>query len=161
MGVILEFGTQAPWEDRVRANTAPEINRRIDLDLKRRIRFYAVQDPQTITERIEELDREWDIERILETNAAALTFAGSLLALAKGRKWFILPLIVSGFLLNHAIQGWCPPVGILRRRGVRTRLEIERERYALKILRGDFDSLDLNGSGTTRSAEQILEAIKL
>ena len=135
MGVILEFGTQARWEDRVKANTAPEINRRIDLDLKRRIRFYAVQDPQTITERIEELDREWDIERILETkqphDLRRLT-AG----LAKGRKWFILPLVVSGFLLNYAIQGWYPPVSILRRRGVRTRLEIEPERYALKILLG-------------------------
>jgi hypothetical protein len=46
--------------------------------------------------------------------------------------------MVTGFLLQHAIQGWCPPVPILRRLGFRTADEINRERYALKALRGDF-----------------------
>jgi hypothetical protein len=35
-------------------------------------------------------------------------------------------------------QGRCPPLSVLRRRGVRTRREIEAERCALKALRGDF-----------------------
>jgi hypothetical protein len=64
-----------------------------------------------------------------------------LLGVTSSKKWFVLPAIVSGFLLRHAIQGWCPPVPVLRRLGIRTRLEIERERYALKILRGDFDEV--------------------
>lgn len=41
----------------------------------------------------------------------------------------------------HAVQGCCPPVPLLRRLGLRTREEIERERYALKALMGDFAGL--------------------
>jgi hypothetical protein len=34
----------------------------------------------------------------------------------------------SGFLLQHALQGWCPPVPLLRQLGFRTSYEIEEER---------------------------------
>lgn len=108
---------------------------------EQRLRFYAVQDKTTIGDRLAELDREWDIERALEANAASVSLLGVILGTTLSRKWFFLPVIVGGFLLQHAIQGWCPPVPVLRRLGVRTRLEIEQERYALKILRGDFDDL--------------------
>ncbi len=53
----------------------------------------------------------------------------------------MVPAIVAGFLLQHAVQGWCPPVPIFRRMGIRTAREIDSERYALKIIRGDFESL--------------------
>ncbi|HZR15879.1 MAG TPA: DUF2892 domain-containing protein [Verrucomicrobiae bacterium] len=141
MNIAINLVSKTPKEDRVRAQTKPEINRRIDRELEQRLRFYAVQDKATISERLAELDREWDIERALEANAASVSLLGVILGTASSRKWFVLPVIVGGFLLQHAIQGWCPPVPVLRRLGVRTRLEIEQERYALKILRGDFDDL--------------------
>ena len=50
----------------------------------------------------------------------------------------LLPALVTGFLFQHAVQGWCPPVPLFRRMGVRTRPEIDREKFALKALRGDF-----------------------
>lgn len=53
----------------------------------------------------------------------------------------MVPVIVSSFLLHHAGRGWCPPVPIFRRLGVRTRQEIDAERFALKVLRGDLDEL--------------------
>src|SRR5437016_5590529 len=95
-----------PKEDRVRANTNPEINERIDRDLEHRLRCYAVQDKQVLSERIEELDREWDVERLLEAQAATLTFLGTLLGITRSRRWLILPLVVSGFFLQHPLQGW-------------------------------------------------------
>lgn len=52
-----------------------------------------------------------------------------------------MPAVVAGFLLQHALQGWCPPLPVFRRLGFRTQAEIERERYALKALRGDFDKV--------------------
>jgi hypothetical protein len=139
MNMSLNIASKIPGEDRVRARTKPEINHRIDRDLEQRLRFYAVQDHQTIGERLAELDREWDIERALEANAASVSLLGLCLGVTSSRKWFVLPAVVAGFLLQHAIQGWCPPLPVLRRLGVRTRLEIEQERYALKILRGDFE----------------------
>ena len=49
------------------------------------------------------------------------------------------PVGVAAFLLQHALQGWCPPLPVFRWYGVRTQSEIEQERYALKAIRGDFD----------------------
>jgi hypothetical protein len=127
--------------DRVRANTAPDVNDRIDRQMEERIRDYARRSPEEISQRIEELEREWDMERWLEANASSLALSGVALSLVHHRRWLILPGLVLPFLLQHAVQGWCPPVPILRRLGVRTRQEIERERYALKALRGDFDDI--------------------
>ena len=110
MALNLAFAAQAPAEDRVRARTKPEINREIDAALEQRLRFFATQDKQTISERISELDYEWDIERLLQANAASLTLLGMFLGVVRGRQWFLLPVVVGGFLLQHAIQGWCPPV---------------------------------------------------
>ena len=45
---------------------------------------------------------------------------------------------VTWFMLQHALQGWCPPLPVLRRMGVRTAAEIHQEIIALRILRGDF-----------------------
>jgi hypothetical protein len=124
--------------DRVRANTSEEINRQIDREIDTRVREYAQRSPDELTRRINELDSEWDMERLLETNASALAFTGLVLGVTHSKKWLIVPGIVLPFLFQHAVQGWCPPVPIFRRLGVRTRKEIDREKYALKVLRGDF-----------------------
>jgi hypothetical protein len=101
------------------------------------------------------LDREWDIERALEANAASVSLLGLVLGITSSKKWFVLPVLVGGFLLQHAIQGWCPPMPVLRKMGVRTRLEIEQERYALKILRGDFDDVAGKESGNINVSDLV------
>jgi hypothetical protein len=90
--------------------------------------------------RIEALRRD-DIERTLEANAATVALVGRALGAFVGRKWLALPAIVGGFLLQHAIHGWCPPLPVFRRLGVRTSAEIHEEITALKIMRGDFGSV--------------------
>jgi hypothetical protein len=141
--------------DRVRANSAEEINRQIDRAIDRRVQQYESRSPAEITRRIDKLDREWDMERLLETNASALAFTGLVLGVAHNKKWLVLPGIVLPFLFQHAVQGWCPPVPIFRRLGVRTRQEIDREKYALKVLRGDFDKVE-----SLPSAQAALEAVR-
>jgi hypothetical protein len=77
------------------------------------------------------------------------------------RRWFTLPTIVASFLLQHAIQGWCPPVSVLRRLGFRTRTEIDHERYALKALRGDFNNLPKTTSSMDLTeVNMALEAVQ-
>jgi hypothetical protein len=149
----------APAEDIVRENTKPEINQKLDSDLEHRLRLYAGQSRETISRRIAELDQEWDIERTLAANAASVSLLGLFLGAAVSRKWFILPGIVSGFLLNHAVRGWCPPLPLFRSRGVRTRREIEQERYALKMLRGDFGETT-QGQGEAPNVDDILTAVR-
>ncbi len=124
--------------DRVQRNTDEAINRRIEAEAGARIRR-CVGNPMVIDRRLRELDREWDIERVLETNASLIAFVGVALGAGRDRRWLILPALVTAFLCQHAVQGWCPPIPVLRRLGLRTSREIEIERVALKILRGDFD----------------------
>jgi hypothetical protein len=128
----------------------------IDRQIEESVRYRSTQPEWAISRRIEELDREWSIERWLETNASAIAFTGTVLGLTVNKKWFAVPLIVTGFLFQHAIQGWCPPLPIFRRQGVRTRAEIDREKYALKALRGDFKSLKEEMS----QPDTVLKAIR-
>ena len=139
--------------DRVRANTANEINRLIDRRIADSVAYYSAKSKDEIRNRIDELEREWDMERWLETNASALAFTGLLLGVTRSKKWLLLPAIVLPFLFQHAVQGWCPPVPIFRRWGVRTRGEIDREKYALKALRGDFENVGSNPENASQSAK--------
>jgi hypothetical protein len=118
--------------DRVRRSTASELNHQIDRQTEANIQQYSKMNRSAILYRLEALDHEWDVERVLEVNASTLALSGLVLGLTVNRKWFALPGIVLPFLLQHGLQGWCPPLPILRRLGVRTRGEIDREKYALK-----------------------------
>jgi hypothetical protein len=62
-------------------------------------------------------NRESDTERILEVNASALALTGLTLGVIVNRRWLLLPAVVLPFLLQHGIQGWCPPIAVLRRMG--------------------------------------------
>jgi hypothetical protein len=131
--------------DRVRKHSSSTVNREIDRAAQRRIERAAGVAAPVLSRRINELDEEWDMERWLETNASALAFTGTVLGLFVNRKFFAIPCLVLPFLFQHAVQGWCPPLPIFRRKGVRTRREIDAEKYALKALRGDFSSVSTNG----------------
>lgn len=148
--------------DPVRANTAPEIQEKIDRTIEQQVRFYSAQPREVISARIAELDAEWDIERILEANAASIGLTGLVLGLTVSKKYLLLTGAVLGFLLSHAVQGWCPPVPMLRRMGVRTRAEIDREKFALKILRGDFQSVSTEAAELKSDVPgNALDAVKL
>ncbi len=128
--------------DRVRASSADQVNAEIDDQMEQSVRQYAGRSRKAITDRIETLEREWDTERTLELNASSLALTGLILGVTVNKKWLIVPGIVLPFLLQHATQGWCPPLPILRRMGIRTRKEIDREKYAMKALRGDFSKAE-------------------
>jgi len=146
--------------DRVRAHTAPQTNAHIDDEMRDRLFRYSALGDADISARIEALDAEWDIERYLEVMAPSFALTGVLMGLTH-RKWLLLPITVLGFFVQHAIQGWCPPLALLRRLGVRTRREIDEERYALKALRGDFADLppDAPRNRVTR-VDAVLDAVR-
>ncbi len=123
--------------ERVPEATDEALNERIRRNTETNIASHAGS-RDDIERRLEELDREWDIERTLEANAASVSLIGIALAVTVSRRFLILPAAVAAFLLQHALQGWCPPLPLFRRRGIRTQAEIEQERHALKALRGDY-----------------------
>ncbi len=142
---------------RVRRHTSRSAAASIDDKTAGNVRYYAAQPRDTLNRRIEDLEREDDMEKILETNASLLALSGAILGTTVNRKFFLLTGAVLGFLTQHATTGWCPPVPILRALGVRTRAEIDQERFALKALRGDFRSI--NAKGDEPSIEKIMQAI--
>lgn len=145
---------------RVQENTDQAINERIRQQTERDVLYFSGKGATEIDRRLEELDQEWEVERLSETNASSLALLGLGLGAFVDRRFFMLPAIVTGFLLQHAIQGWCPPIPVFRRMGIRTASEIDIERYALKVVRGDF--VDLPAKNSTlddREIGRIVEAV--
>ena len=130
--------------DRVPRSTAPEINERIRRQTVRNLAKYRGASGAEIDRRLDELKQEWDIERAIEANAASVVLVGVILGAFADRRFLLLPAAVGAFLLQHALQGWCPPVPVLRRLGFRTQPEIEAERLALRRIGSD--------QGETRSS---------
>lgn len=64
--------------NRVPRHTAEEFNRRIERDTEERV-WTLAGNPAATHKRLRELDEEWDIERMLEANASAFAFTGTLL----------------------------------------------------------------------------------
>lgn len=141
---------------RVPAHTEAAVNERIRRQTQQNIARCQNAGPAAIARRLKELDAEWDIERTLEANAATACLIGLTLGATVDRRWFLFPAVVAGFLLQHALEGWCPPLPVFRRMGVRTSYEIDYERYALKAIRGDFDTRNHEHSKT--SPREALEA---
>ena len=94
---------------RLPEHTAEEVNERILEATARRALYYA-NHRQEIDDSLRQLDPEWDIERLLERNASALAFLGILLGSLGSRRWLRLSALVTAFLFQHAVQGWCPPI---------------------------------------------------
>ena len=143
---------------RVKEHTSPETNEVLQQQARVTVAYYAAH-PDQIGRRLGELDREWDIERALAMNSSALSLFGLGMTVLRGRRWLLLPLVVQGFFVQHAIEGWCPPLPLLRRLGLRTQFEIEQERYALKALRGDFQQVN-DGDDVSARAEKAFDAAR-
>jgi hypothetical protein len=139
---------------RVPENTAESVNECIRRKTEENVARYANAGRVAIERRLEELDHEWDIERCVETLAPTFTLIGLGLGLTVSRKWFVLPVAVQAFFLQHALQGWCPPIPVLRRLGVRTVAEIDHERNALKALRGDYRGTPAAGPAQALAAAE-------
>gem|GEM_PF-193561 len=144
---------------RVSRHTSDYVNDEFRRRMKSDLEYYIKAGPTAIDARLRELDEEWDIERTLEANAAFFGLLGLFLGKTVDRRFYLLSAGVATFLMQHALQGWCPPLPVFRRRGVRTTEEIEAERMALKLIRGDFKTAaEAAGAGLV-DAEMLLKAV--
>jgi len=138
--------------ERVLVNTPEHVNEQIRRQTQANITYYASR-PQEIEQRLIELEREWDVERLIETESASVILLGILLGAGAGRKWLLMSVFAAAMLIVHNLHGWYPLLPLLRRLGVRTQEEIAYERYQLKALRGDFRQVDqADGDAQSRRA---------
>lgn len=126
-----------PRFDLVRNHTPAKVNRNIDAMTTTQLAL-AGDEPHAIRNRLWALDREWHVDRALMAVfgvLGAFTAHRSFKAVRRGQYfsgWRMLFWTQMGFLVHHAIRGWCPPVSVLRRIGFRTEKEIAAERTALE-----------------------------
>jgi hypothetical protein len=81
--------SHAAEPDRVRANTHPAVNERIDRQAQLRIQESAAD--SDVTKKLAQLGREWDFERIIEAEAAATGLLGLALAVAVNKRFLLMP----------------------------------------------------------------------
>jgi predicted signal transduction protein with EAL and GGDEF domain len=120
--------------DRVRERTPAHVLAKLDRRTAARVFRCAREGAASIQARIEELDREWDIERYLTVNFVVLSTIAEQKGRNGSRAWMALFRAQQAFLLMHATIGWCPPTAVFRRLGVRTQKEIDAERAVLTEL---------------------------
>jgi hypothetical protein len=109
--------------------------------LEKRLACLADAGPQAITDRLNELEDEWSAGRMTKAGLGVLVIAGLVLAALFGAWWLILPGLGGLFLAQYLFSrvSW---IGVLfREMGFRSGAEIDQEKFALKILRGDFRQL--------------------
>ncbi|CAF3436996.1 unnamed protein product [Rotaria sp. Silwood2] len=136
-----------PTSDRVESITSNDKNVRIYQETINRL-SKILEKPReecsiVVENRLKELNNEWDTEHLLEFNAPSLLMITGLLAYIYSKKWLILTIAIASFLLEHAMQGWCPPIPIFRSVfKIRTSVEILTEKVALRLFRGDYQTIN-------------------
>lgn len=121
-----------PTTTKVNMFSSPRVNREIKSQTERNIEQYTQKSDEDIKARIKELDYEWDTERTLEVNFALIVVVTTFIGAIRNKKWSLISTIAAVFMLQHSLQGWCPPLSVIRRLGVRTATEILEEKEALK-----------------------------
>jgi hypothetical protein len=94
--------------ERVPRHTPTSLNRAIHSGINESVRRHAAH-PERIDERLVELDREWDIERTLEANAATLAFTGVVLGGTVDKRWLALPALVTAFCSSTPCRAGAHP----------------------------------------------------
>lgn len=144
--------------DAVRTHTPDSLNCRIDMKVEDCVRHMAEQDRGAHTHYLEKLEREWDLHRALLVGTSALAFASALLSRRLGRGWLTACAVASALALQHGLMGFGPAASALRLLGVRTRREIDLEKFAVKALRGDFERIPRVDGGPLARANAALVA---
>jgi hypothetical protein len=138
--------------DMIRGMSPSSVNRMIDRETLDTIERYKGASPEEVTARLKELDGTWDLECYIELGGAIATLAGVALASRFSRKWLFLPAIAQGLVLAHSLPLWDPLTPLLRMLGLWSRQEIEREKQALKLSRGDYERVQKDGSAKSALA---------
>jgi hypothetical protein len=145
--------------DSVRTHTPDEMNRKIDARVEQCVQHMAEQmDRPAISRYLEKLEREWDLNRVVTVAASAVSVLGLVLGAKDGKGWRVVSGVAAGLLLQHGIFGFGPLSELVRLLGVRTRKEMDLEKFALKALRGDFERIPHEGGPLARANAALVAA---
>ncbi len=145
--------------DAARSHVPAEVNKRIDERVERCVRHMAQQERWEISCYLEKLEQEWDLNRAVMAVGSAVALVGLGLGRRDGGGWRILSALAAGLLLQQALMCYGPLARLVRViGGVRSRREIDLEKFALKALRGDFERIPKSEGGPLARANAALVA---
>jgi hypothetical protein len=108
--------------------------------MEQRLACLADAGPQAIGDRLAQLDREWTAGRMTKATMGATIMIG--LALAAINPWWLILPATGGLLLLSYLFGRTSWLGLMfHEMGYRSGFEVDQEKMALKVLRGDFRHL--------------------
>lgn len=116
--------------DRIRLHTDSLVNQTIDAKIEASIERLRGAHPEEIRCRLNQLEKEWDVDQVMQGKTALLVNLGLSVG-RKDRRAYWIAGIGFASLLSHALTGWSPSLPLLRRMGLRSRREIDREKFAL------------------------------
>lgn len=124
--------------------SAPAVGSRACLkldNLQQRVACLADAGPQAIENRLNELDAEWTAGRVTKAVIGVLIVVGFGLTALLNPWWLILPAVGGVFLLQYLFtrSSWLGKM--FHEMGFRTGFEVDQEKMALKVIRGDFRHL--------------------
>jgi hypothetical protein len=109
--------------------------------LEARLACLADAGPQAISDRLDQLDREWSAGRMTKAMLGVLIVAGLALTALAGPWWLILPAVGGFFLLQYLFSRTSWLGATFQEMGFRSGADIDQEKFALRALRGDFKAL--------------------
>jgi hypothetical protein len=109
--------------------------------VKDSVRFYGSLGQQAVAERLQSLEDEPDLETVATLAMAGTGILALVFGLMGSRLWRLLAWMALPLIFAHARGRLAAPGDFLKTLGLRSRKEIQEEKYALKALRGDFRDL--------------------
>lgn len=106
--------------------------------LERRLASLADAGPTAIDERLAKLEWEWTAGRLTKVALGTVIVLGLGLTALLNPWWMILPTVAGLLLLQYCFLKTSWLAQIFRSFGYRCGSEVENEKIALKVLRGDF-----------------------
>ncbi|WKN42543.1 hypothetical protein [Tunicatimonas pelagia] len=131
-----------------------------NLVLQRRLLYYA-HHPQFINHRINQLERETSLEKIIENSSIALSLTGIVLAFVSNRRWLVLALLASGLFFLKKEPKDNQLQQLLQQQGYRSEKEIQREQQILQALRGDYDAIGASDQLPEDRVRQIVNSLNV
>jgi hypothetical protein len=128
--------------------------------VKDSIRFYGSLGPQAVSDRLQALEDEPDLETVATLAMAGTGILALVFGLLGSRLWRLLAWIALPLIFAHARGRLSAPGEFLKMLGLRSRKEIQEEKYALKALRGDFRDVGEAQSEAMPDPASVLEAVR-
>ena len=128
--------------------------------VKDSVRFYGSLGSQAVVDRLKALEDEPDLETVATLGLAGMGVLALVFGMLGSRLWRLLAWAVLPLIFAHARGRLAGPGEFLKTLGLRSRKEIEEEKYALKALRGDFRDMGGFRPDGTPDPASALDAVR-